>query len=114
MTQDLKKCVSYVGGEPVVTFEKGDAPGHEFHGNQWVAFSSAANAASVKANASGTADAHEAAARAHERAAKEALKAGTPQSVRMSDIHTDKAYAHNEATHSLRTARFNTKKHGGV
>jgi hypothetical protein len=34
MTQYLKKCVSYVGGEPVVTFEKGDVPGHEFHGNQ--------------------------------------------------------------------------------
>jgi len=34
MNQDLKKCVNYVGGEPVVTFEKGDVTGHEFHGNQ--------------------------------------------------------------------------------
>jgi len=35
MSVDLKKCVRYVGGEPAVTFEKGDAPGHEFHGNQY-------------------------------------------------------------------------------
>ena len=35
MNIDMKKCVSYVGGEPVVTFEKGDVAGHEFHGNQY-------------------------------------------------------------------------------
>ena len=35
MSIGLNKCVTYVGGEPVVTFEKGDVAGHEFHGNQY-------------------------------------------------------------------------------
>ncbi len=32
---NLRKVVDYIGGEPVVTFVKGDAPGHEFRGNQY-------------------------------------------------------------------------------
>src|ERR1017187_7503919 len=34
---NLKKVVECIGGETIVSFIKGDVPGHEFHGNQYIA-----------------------------------------------------------------------------
>jgi hypothetical protein len=43
MTYDLRKVVTYEGGEGRVSLEKGDLPGHEFRGNQYTGGSGVAS-----------------------------------------------------------------------